>query len=389
MCGGPPPPAGYAVLLIIAAAVCVAAWLYRRKIRRMKALLAECRAAFDGLHDAYLDLESTGPLRRLGQSTAFINHEIKNHMMVISGYATLLQRSKSMDDKDRAMVANIALAASKLQAFSQSVLAMSRSHVAHEDVEINLTQSIRSCIETNFAECAAQITVEPAKEGDIIVNGTPGKLERAFACAIKNSFEAGAKSISIKLSVHNYVGLVTIDDDGKGCGAESLPDMCKTFFTTKPSGMGMGFCVMRSVIEAHGGNVSVYSKNALPGQHGLSVQIVIPASKKTPYVAAKSEALLINEGLGDTSGILGTLKNLKIVPRVVETSAEAGTERDSSSLGMTVLAAEEVAMNLQRGEGVKVLALKKCGGEMMTVRDMDGGGEGLFSEEYVMRYLCE
>jgi len=84
------------------------------------------------LKQAYKELEQTKPMRDLGESTATISHDIKNQMSIISGYATLLIRSKTIDDKTRQMADNILQATVRIQELNISALDAARIKAKHE-----------------------------------------------------------------------------------------------------------------------------------------------------------------------------------------------------------------------------------------------------------------
>jgi signal transduction histidine kinase len=70
--------------------------------------------------------------------------------------------------------------------------------------------------------------------------------------------------------------LVSVTDCGVGIAADNANQLFNAFFTTKSSGLGMGLSICRSIVEAHGGRLSV-SGNEGPG---ATFQFVLPLHQK-------------------------------------------------------------------------------------------------------------
>jgi signal transduction histidine kinase len=67
---------------------------------------------------------------------------------------------------------------------------------------------------------------------------------------------------------------VAVRDSGVGIESGTAEQLFSAFFSTKPSGMGMGLSTSRSIIRAHGGRLWV-SPNP---DHGAAFQFTVPAN---------------------------------------------------------------------------------------------------------------
>ncbi len=70
--------------------------------------------------------------------------------------------------------------------------------------------------------------------------------------------------------------LIAVQDSGVGIDPGDVDRLFNAFFTTKPSGMGMGLSICRSIIEAHGGKLWA-SRNV---GAGATFQFTLPAYRE-------------------------------------------------------------------------------------------------------------
>ena len=68
--------------------------------------------------------------------------------------------------------------------------------------------------------------------------------------------EEGSRELLISTGDADSEGvLVAVADSGPGLAPASFERLFEAFYTTKPSGLGMGLPICRSIIEAHGGRL--------------------------------------------------------------------------------------------------------------------------------------
>ena len=105
--------------------------------------------------------------------------------------------------------------------------------------------------------------VQTQGEGQLTADRT--QMEQVLINLIKNACESGATEV--KLVVHQLPSLqggakssITISDNGCGMPADVLDHAFIPFFTTKPTGTGIGLSLCRQIILKHGGTITVDSQ---------------------------------------------------------------------------------------------------------------------------------
>jgi signal transduction histidine kinase len=83
----------------------------------------------------------------------------------------------------------------------------------------------------------------------------------------------GQRSLCVRSGLYDHSMCIEVADTGRGISEEDRERLFQPFYTTKPSGMGMGLAIARSIVEAHGGNLSLVS----PPGAGATFQVTIPA----------------------------------------------------------------------------------------------------------------
>jgi two-component system sensor kinase FixL len=105
------------------------------------------------------------------------------------------------------------------------------------------------------------------------------QIQQVLVNLFRNALEAMAQSQQRELSVINRKAgddliEIAVSDTGTGFHDEVLPNLFKTFFTTKDTGMGVGLSISRSIIEAHGGRMWAENNDA----GGATFRLTLPAA---------------------------------------------------------------------------------------------------------------
>jgi signal transduction histidine kinase len=205
----------------------------------------------------------------LTQMSAVLAHEVRNPLGSLELFAGLLAGS-SLAPEQRDWLDHIQAGLRSLAATVNNVLHF-HSGAPPEMAPVDLGQLLNSL--QSFLHPLAQqakVHLEWAHKLDgVTVAADRHRLEQVLLNLALNAFRCmpggGVLRISgravrsaEKLTVH-----IEVADTGPGIAPEHLERVFKAGFTTRPAGLGLGLAVCQTIMEQHGGRISVASR---PGQ---------------------------------------------------------------------------------------------------------------------------
>ena len=246
--------------------------------------IAERRRAEEALQKAQGELAHVTRVMTLGELTASIAHEINQPLaaVVTNGQAGLrwLALETPRLDEVRAAVERIVRDGNRASEVIQRIRALAKKNPTLM-VALDINDVIREAIllvQREVSSRGVSLRTELASALPKVL-GDRIQLQQVVVNLVINGVDAMAtitgrpREIIIQSQPHETREvMVAVRDSGIGLDSESADRLFNAFFTTKPSGMGMGLSISRSIIMAHGGRLWA-SPNA---DHGAAFQFTVP-----------------------------------------------------------------------------------------------------------------
>jgi signal transduction histidine kinase len=121
------------------------------------------------------------------------------------------------------------------------------------------TKRKRVIIRTQFAEDLSTVSGDRVQLQQVVLNLVMNGME-AMSSVGDRARELGVTTCNLDADQVQ----VMVEDSGIGIDPQKLDKIFDSFYTTKPSGMGMGLSISRSILQAHGGRLWATAKEG-PG----------------------------------------------------------------------------------------------------------------------------
>jgi signal transduction histidine kinase len=230
---------------------------------RAQAAAQDLAVANERLQKAEASVRRSERLAALGQLSAGLAHEIRNPLSTIRTSAELLiKRLEGANPVAQELAGYIASDVDRTNLLVSRFLDFARPlqlQLGAVDLHALLDAAILAC---ERQKQDRPITIRRAFDPSVpAISGDAVLLERVFANLIQNAIEASPPegTVTIRTRALDGGAEIAVMDGGSGIRPEHREQIFNPFFTTKPSGVGLGLAIASKIVDEHGGTISVES----------------------------------------------------------------------------------------------------------------------------------
>jgi two-component system sensor kinase FixL len=238
--------------------------------------LTEQHAAESERHSLETRLEHVARLSLLGEMAAGIAHEINQPLTAIANYSQAAKNMFAHGTADTKTLRNACDGIAEQVQRAGAVITNLRNFVRKREVEkkpLSLKHLVDDVLILINADAAHKgVTVETTVPDSLPkIAGNAVQLQQVLLNLTRNAVDAMSanvrrpREITIDVSrVGDGKVEIRVSDRGPGVSSSLEEAIFHPFFTTKEDGLGVGLAISRTIIEAHGGELS-YERRAEGG----------------------------------------------------------------------------------------------------------------------------
>jgi signal transduction histidine kinase len=243
-----------------------------------EALRSEVRRLTDELEIKNRELARKNRLADLGQIASHVAHEVRNSLVPVTLYLSLLRRRISEDAGAVDILNKVSAGFTVLDAMVNDLLHFAAERAPHCEV-VQVRELVEDVCQSLGPQLDAQ---EIGPEIDVPPHATiladRDMLRRAILNLALNALDAMPDGGRLVITgVEGLQGFeLEVADSGEGLSDEVRRRAFEPFFTTKNSGTGLGLAIVEHILQLHGGNV--LAQNCPEGGAAFTLQFPDSAS---------------------------------------------------------------------------------------------------------------
>ena len=222
---------------------------------------------FDEIQDKNRQLAEAS--QNKSQFVSSMSHELRTPLNAIIGLTEMMVKNAARFGTEKAQepLQRVNRAGTHLLGLINQVLDLSKIEAGKLEFNpqtVQLAPLINEVIGTagQLAEKNKNRLIVEAQENLGTLTTDPMRLKQILLNLLRNAVEAMESSPKRELVISTLSGndgMVTISvaDTGSGIAPEMMSQLFQPFVTNKRHGMGVGLSISRTIVEAHGGHISV------------------------------------------------------------------------------------------------------------------------------------
>lgn len=229
-------------------------------------------------------LAQVSRVNALGELASGIAHELNQPLSAILNYAeasSLAVRAGRLDrdelSKDLECISAAADRGGAILHRLRSLVANRSIERSPQDMNALVTEAI-SLLAHDITRCEIKLSMALAPRLPL-VPADPIQIQQVVVNLVRNAIEAMEDSDTRRLVLSSSLNdakevEVCVADSGSGSGEVLIEALFEHFVTTKPNGLGVGLAISRSIVEAHGGQLTAECNPT----RGMTFRFTVPQS---------------------------------------------------------------------------------------------------------------
>jgi signal transduction histidine kinase len=236
------------------------------------------------------ELAHVARVSTVGELTASIAHQLNQPLSAIMTNAQAARRVLDSPNPDFVKLHAILVDIVKDDRRASDIIKRLRELLRRGELamtRVNLTKLIREVADLVIGDAIVRgVTVSlDVDHHPVFVRGDSVQLQQVVLNLLQNAMEAvgdqpsGSRIVTLRCrAVDGEAVRVSMYDTGPGLPAGGEDLVFEPFYTTKPTGMGMGLSIVRSIVEAHGGTIHAANQERL----GAVFEVLLPVDAGQP-----------------------------------------------------------------------------------------------------------
>ncbi|HEX9887024.1 MAG TPA: ATP-binding protein [Longimicrobiales bacterium] len=250
-------------------------------------ILERERKAEERAEETERQLAAQEGLAEVGGLAAEMAHEFKRPLASIRTAIDVLQQEYELDKGGQQVLGEVNHQLERLTETMRDLFALARP-MALETEPLDLTDVADEALMEARCLMEADVHVERRYAQRIpSVVGDRHRLEQAILNLLCNAAEAtpDAGTVTLGITVGEGSVSVVVSDTGVGMSADELERVVRPFYSTKPTGTGLGLPLVLRIARAHAGHLEL---DSAPGQ-GTTARLILPTRSTDPNPREASE----------------------------------------------------------------------------------------------------